>query len=109
MPRTSLRMYLSSTVGAFLAVGSTAGGGPVPAGFDPDDAGFFLPKSGMSAKTHLLCQAITLFRNNGRTLTSFTVSMINSIHSFHRAGVVDTSWLVGTALVGTSWFLLELV
>ena len=56
-------MYLSSTVGAFLAVGSTAGGGPVPAGFDPDDAGFFLPKSGMSAKTHLLCQALlTLFQ-----------------------------------------------
>ena len=66
-------MYLSSTVGAFLAVGSTAGGGPVPAGFDPDDAGFFLPKSGMSAKTHLR-QALTLFRNNGRTLTSFTVN-----------------------------------
>jgi hypothetical protein len=42
-------MYLSSTVGVFLAAGSgVAAVGVGPAGFDPDDAGFFLPKSGMS-------------------------------------------------------------
>ncbi len=47
VPKTSLRMYLSSTVGVFLAADSAAGGGPVPAGFDPDPGNPFLPKSGI--------------------------------------------------------------
>ena len=89
MPRTSLRMYLSSTVGVFLAADSAAGGRPVPAGFEPDVAGFFLPKSGMSAET-------ALFQKTMGSHSLHSLSMV-SIHGFHV--VVCTRWLVGTALV----------
>ena len=67
-------MYLSSTVGVFLAAGSGVAAGVGPAGFDPDDAGFFLPKSGMSTVQSTAATALFSRKNELSLFTySFTV------------------------------------
>ena len=87
---------MSSTVGVFLAAGSgVAGVGP--AGFDPDDAGFFLPKSGMSTVS---TAATALF---SRTRYELSLSLIHSLFNLKRLFTITHSFSCAIlAMVNTS-------
>ena len=109
VPRTSLRMYLSSTVGAFLAVDSTAGdgGGPVPAGLEPDDAGFFLPKSGMSAAGNSRLALFFSKTMGAHSLHSLSMQ-ISRNHTFHTSSMYVLVVVVSRHCVASRYVLVLL-
>ena len=92
---------MSSTVGVFLAAGSGVAAGVGPAGFDPDDAGFFLPKSGMS--TFVSTAATALF---SRTRYELSLSLIHSLFNLKRLFTITHSFSCATlAMVNRGRFM----